>query len=486
LRNVKGWTSPAPLVEGRDRYAIVLAEKGAVLPAAYAELTRLFLKSNTARMPPAFEHGLIEFFSTIEVSGIRITAGAPPGPGGTRPDLDWARVHLLVVDPEYFGKLRVLLYNLRQGVDEEPAYRNAFGKTPAEVEAQAKRHFAAGNFQTTRLSSRPMAESDFPERPIADADARLARADLLAGAPSAAEYESLIRGQLKVPEAEEGLGLLALGDHRSDEARRHFAAAIGAGSTSARCYIEYAKLEPDDAKATEALLRAAGINPKLDEPFALMAARDTDPQKRLAHWKAAAERNPRNPSYWQALAESCLADHNYGEASKAFKAGEQAATDPAERERMRQARMAIEGQRLDYEEAEKKRAAAEQARELDKLKAEARAELHEIESKLSSAPSKPAEKIVPWWDGPAPEGKLRGTLKQVDCLVSQARLVVESDDHKTVKLLITDPGKIAISGGGERTLGCGAQKPRRVAIEYFPKANSKLATAGEVATIEFQ
>jgi hypothetical protein len=55
-----------------------------------------------------------------------------------------------------------------------------------------------------------------------------------------------------------------------------------------------------------------------------------------------------------------------------------------------------------------------------------------------------------------------------------------------VKLLITDPGKIAISGGGERTLGCGAQKPRRVVIEYFPKANSRLATAGEVATIEFQ
>jgi hypothetical protein len=217
-----------------------------------------------------------------------------------------------------------------------------------------------------------------------------------------------------------------------------------------------------------------------------MAARDTDPQKRLAHWKAAVERNPRNPSYWQALAESCLADHNYGEASKAFKAGEQAATDPAERERMRQARMAIEGQRLDYEEAEKKRAAAEQARELDKLKTEARAELHAIESKVSGAPSKPAEKVVPWWDGPAPEGKLRGTLKQVDCLGSQARLVVEGDDHKTVRLLITDPGKIAISGGGERTLGCGAQKARRVAIEYFPKANSKLATAGEVATIEFQ
>src|SRR5450631_2571393 len=125
FKNAKGWTAPAPITEGRDRYAIVLGEKAGVSSAIYSELTRLFLKSNTAQMPPAFEHGLVQFFSTIEVNGIRITAGAPP----SQPDLDWARIHLLVADPEYFGKVRVLLYNLRKGVAEDPAYRNAFGKS---------------------------------------------------------------------------------------------------------------------------------------------------------------------------------------------------------------------------------------------------------------------------------------------------------------------------------------------------------------------
>ena len=93
---------------------------------------------------------------------------------------------------------------------------------------------------------------------------------------------------------------------------------------------------------------------------------------------------------------------------------------------------------------------------------------------------------MPWWDGPKPPGKLSGSLKQVDCLGAQARLVIEGDDRKTTRLLVTDPGKVALAGGGDQSLGCGAQKPRRVTIEYFPKANSKLATAGEVATIEFQ
>src|SRR5262249_12084905 len=125
----------------------------------------------------------------------------------------------------------------RKGVDPEPAFRNAFGKSPAEVEAHAKRHLAAGNFRTTPLNSRPMSPADFEERPVSDADARLARADLLAGGLSVQEYQSLLRDKVKIAEAEEGLGLLAVRDRANDEARLHFAAAMTAGSTSARAHI---------------------------------------------------------------------------------------------------------------------------------------------------------------------------------------------------------------------------------------------------------
>jgi hypothetical protein len=64
---------------------------------------------------------------------------------------------------------------------------------------------------------------------------------------------------------------------------------------------------------------------------------------------------------------------------------------------------------------------------------------------------------------------------------------VEGDDQKTVKLLVADPSQISILGGAEQIkLSCGAQGMRRVKVEYFPKPNAKLATKGEVATIEFQ
>ncbi len=482
FKNAKGWTGSEPIVQARDRYAIVLEEKGTVTRETYAALTRLFLKSNTAQMPPAFEHGLVEFFSTFQVSGIHITGGTPPA----TPDLDWARIHLLITNPDYYGKIRVLLYNLRQGVDQGAAYRNAFAKSPAEVEAQVKQHFAAGNFQTTSLPSRPLAEGDFQERELSEADARLARADLLTS-QSAEEYQALLRDHQKVPEAEEGLGLLALRAGRKDEARQHFSASMQAGSESARCYIEYAKLEPDSDKATQALLKAAGINPKLDEPFVLMARRDTDPRRRLMHWKAATERNPREPSYWEALANCYLAEHDYEGAAKAWRGGEQAAIDPAVRDRMRKARLVVERQRLDYEASEKRHQADEDARDVEKLKAEARAHVKELEQKYNGGQMpKNDTKAVAWWDGPKPGGKAVGELKEIDCLGKQFRLVVQSGNGKTIRLLISDAGSIAISGGGEQTLTCGAQKARPVMIQYFPKANARLGTAGEVATIEFQ
>jgi len=392
-----------------------------------------------------------------------------------------------VCDPDYFGKIRVLLYNLRRGAAGDAAYRNAFGKSQAEVEAQARQHFAAGNFQTAALLSAPMSEADFPERSVSDAEIRLARADLLAGAQSAAEYKTLLEGHEKVPEAEEGLGMLALREGRKDDAHKYFAAAVEAESTSARCYIEFARLDGDTIPAYQALLKAAELNPKLDEPFALMAERDPDARQRAMHWKAAAERNPRNPAYWKGAAEAYLSIHNYSEAAKAWSSGEQAAIDPAIREQMHQARLAIEQQRVDYEEAERRRAAEAEARELAKLKTQAQAELHKAEAKMNEGSQQPTEKPLPWWEGPHPSGKVSGALTQVDCLPKQqARLTVDTGGQKLVRLLIADPAKVAFLGAAEVSLGCGAQKSRRVTIEYFPKPDSKLATAGEVATIEFQ
>jgi tetratricopeptide (TPR) repeat protein len=281
---------PEPVVRGRDQYDIVVTAGQAIPNEVFARLTQLFLDANTARMPERLERGLVALFSTIQVNGIRITLGEPP----LHPDMDWARVHLLAVDPEYYGKLRVLTYNLRKGVDEDAAFQNALGKSPEQIELQAQLHLAEGRFQATSISPLPMSPLDFPERSVEPAAAQLAIADLLLGDRSRAIYRELIAQKTRVPEAWEGLGMLALGDRQTDEARKDFAAAMEAGAKSAACYMEYARLETDKAKAVAALEHAAKINPKLAEPHFLMAQRETEPPKRIQELKLAAKLDARN------------------------------------------------------------------------------------------------------------------------------------------------------------------------------------------------
>ena len=474
-----------PLVQGRDRYDILLTDRQPISPEVYRAATRMFLAANVARLPAHFERGLVAFFSTIQVSGIRITVGAPPD--GAERDLDWARVHLLVTNPEYYGRLRVLLFNLRKGVDELPAYRNAFGKTPAEIEAQTKQHLAAGNWATTELSARPLSvERDFPERALDKEDRQLAFADLLTGDESRRLYADLIQQHAHSAEAHEGLAQLALRAGQRDEARQQFAAAIAAGSQSANCYLTYAGLETDQAKALGALEQAAKLNPKLAEPHFLMAQRLANPGQKVAQLKLAATLEPRNVSYWSALAQAYLDQHVYSEAAKAFRQGEQAAVDPAERTRMRQGWMSIEQQRLDYEAAERRRQQDEQEREVAQLKAQALAHVHELEAQANAgAQATGGAEVVPW-SSLQPTGKVTGVLKQVDCLGGQARLVIQDDSGKTIRLLVNKPDAVTLPDG-KKALGCGPREPApRITARYNPKPNSPHGTAGEVATLEFQ
>ena len=76
--------------------------------------------------------------------------------------------------------------------------------------------------------------------------------------------------------------------------------------------------------------------------------------------------------------------------------------------------------------------------------------------------------------------KVTGILARIDCQGTQATLVVQNGRSMT-RLLVVDPGAIAIGGGGERSLACGAQKAqRKVEVEYEP------GTMKKVTRIEFR
>ena len=54
---------------------------------------------------------------------------------------------------------------------------------------------------------------------------------------------------------------------------------------------------------------------------------------------------------------------------------------------------------------------------------------------------------------------------------------------KTVRLLVPDLSNVAVKGE-PLSFSCGVQKPRSITVDYAPKVDPKLGTAGQIAAIE--
>ena len=288
-------------------------------------------------MPADLERNLIALFGALEVTGIRISLGKPVA--AAQRDKDWARIHMLAVDPQYYGKLPILFYNLQKGAEDDPAYRNAFGKSKAEIEAEVARYLAAGNFPTASLPSRAMsAEHDYPDKPIHIEAIQERLTVVLHDQDLLAEYQAL--------------------------------------------------LAKDD---TLSLRQAIELEPKQAAPRFLLAEREPDLKERVERLKEALALDRRNAAGWQALAETYAMLRDYPESGKAWHAAEQAASTPAQHEQMQRARLDVDRQRLDFEAAEKKRLAEEEAHEIKKLKEAEIANLRAAEARVNQGSRNPGE-----------------------------------------------------------------------------------------------
>jgi hypothetical protein len=438
LRDPSNYQKDGLIQMGSEKLYLVLSPGQAEGTAFLQNLTRLLVETNVGRMPGGIEDGLLSLFTTIHVDKTRITIGTPP----SKPDLPWALVHMLAVSEEFYGRLPTLLNNLGKGVPEDVAYRNSTGLTPLQMQKRAAAYLTAGKFATTQISGLPInPERDFILRTWDDQKAKAALAEVLAETEKKAQYLKL---------------------------------------------LEDARAASDDAFAAAALRRAVDLRPNDPAAYPLLAKREKDVKKQIEILAKATTLDRRDAGIWDQLAGAYLANRQFSDAYKAWLQAEQSAADTASRDRYRSQRLDIERQRLDHEEAERRRAAEEKEREIRELKAKAVAELRALEARANKedAPRSPDEKVVEWWDGPSPAGKARGDLVRVDCTGKSARLHVKTAEG-SILLIIRDPGQIVVKGKEQQAIGCGVQKPRPVVVEYFPKKDPKLGSAGDVATIEF-
>jgi hypothetical protein len=477
----------------RDAYVAAVAARGPAPRQLLEGCTRLLLDAGPGRLPDDMENALAVLFSTLDAGGRTVMLGAPP-PASER-NLEWARMHLLATSEAYYGRLRTLVYNLDHGADLDPAYRNAFGKSPADLAREAAEYSRAGSFAPVQVQRKPVdPERDFAPEPVEPPRSQLLRADLwLADPARAGEAEAAYREILKAAPADggalEGLALAALAAGQRGEALERFRQALAAAELGARAYFEYGRLETDRDQAREAFEKAAKLNPRWGAPYFELAQRESDAALAAGWLKLAAQREPRRLDYWRTLAESQEAAGQFVDAAKSWAAAEVAAGNPSEREQIRRIRAQADERRREQEAAERERKAAEARREIEMLKQKSFASIQAAIDKANreNPPLAPSSgKVEPWWTGPRADGKVQGTLRQVDCLGHQARLIIESGDRQVTRLLIRDPAQVAFAGGGERSLSCGPQKPaRRGVVDYYIKPDPKFGTAGDAALIEF-
>ncbi len=461
---------PAALALGRNAYTAAVAGSS-VSPALMRDVATVLLHSNAGRMPDIVENGLLALVSTLHGAGPRITLGEPPQ--GAARDLDWARMRLLAVNPDYAGKLRVMLVNLQHGIELGPSCRNAFGKNLADIEPEA-RAALSGSVEPAMVSGMPLS----PERDLIpkDLEGELPQLFLADLRSTAAAYTGL-----QSQEAGDGRAL-------AEKTEAALQAAIAKGSKNARVYVEFAKRSQNEARKREALQSASQLNPHWAEPELMLAALETDPLLQMQHLRLATSRDPRNPAAWQQLARVEMRLNHFQESDKAWGAAERATGSEADRERIRAARAAIEDQRLAQEAAERRRVEEQKQREIQDLKNQAleRIRVAEMKANKGKPPLDPNQKVEEWWDGPKAGATLKGTLERVDCLKGPVRITIASAGHKLTRLLIPDPGQLTTGGSGERTFACGLQRPPRpVTVEYNPKRDPKYNTTGEAVSLEF-
>ena len=197
------------------------------------------------------------------------------------------------------------------------------------------------------------------------------------------------------------------------------------------------------ADTKESLEKAWRMNPRWSLPHEMLARHEEKLSDKAQRYRKAAEVAPREVRLWRMAAQAFEAAELPAEAAKMWFGAERAAASAGERAALKEIRLAADRKRVEAEEEERRKVQEAEARELQKLKDEARTRIREAEAKANAGAGPSTGKVVDWWDGPKPDGTLRGKLLRVDCLAgNQLRLAIGADLKTAVLLKVKDARKI--------------------------------------------
>lgn len=479
-------------------------------PTAVHEYMHLLMRHMDLNAPVWLNEGIAEVYSTLRPYAGNIMIGAVPQGRGwvlgqqkwipldqlmsVRSDSpeynekdragvfyaqSWMLTHMLMLGEGYkpgFGKFLEMISTGATGAD---AFWKVYAKSSAQVQRDLEAYYRSNSLKAvlfpTRLQKIDGGEPG-PADPFAT-ELALTRVTGLIGhsVEATARFERLGAQQPNRWEVWEALGNLAMRSNDTPAARKHFQRAFLLDPPVWSVHWTYARLMGNNREEREsvvrALRRAVELNPALIEAqlmlgFELYAAGKYT--ESMSAYKAIRKVKPdRAAQLFLGMAHTAVRLENWAEAQANVDQAKKYARD--DRERASAADLAAW---LEQRRAVKATAAST----VSALRATPVPQVQTSGSPEGVA--KASEEVLP---------SVHGILKQVDCMVTRARLRIQRD-HTEVRLLISDPDSITIRNqpGSSVTLTCGPQPAgTRVLIEYVEAVNKETGTTGDVKTIEF-
>ena len=470
---------------GPERDYIALCGGGSTERLAAHEYVHFVLNHSFRPLPVWFEEGTAEFYSTLNFERDRLRVGDSieshlallrKEPWLTADQLasvtqasplyneaarigvfyaqSWALVHMLNLGPAYRDGMPKFAELLAMGSPPMDAFRQAFGSTMDQALTDLAAYLPGMHGASVAAPPAGSGEEAAVER-ITAVQATLARADLALHVSrrelARKLFEQAARNYPKSPQAEAGLGALALAEDRRNEARRQLARAIELGSRDAETFFELAMLEREQGgnreRVDELLEKVISLNPNFAEAHFLAGVRATDEGHYAAaieHLHEAVRILPRQSYFWHALGYAQL---KIGRRAEAIESARRAIVTSASEEETGMAE-ALLRQSQDNRDA--------------------------------VAQKHPAVITPPAWQNRKGDARIEGVLTRVNCDGTSARLVIAAADGRLVTLIVRNPKEVELVNAPDATyqFSCGAQQ-LRVAVEY-------VAADAVVTRIEFR
>jgi Flp pilus assembly protein TadD len=364
--------------------------------------------------------------------------------------------------PEYRRNMPQFVDLVAAGIPAELAFEKAFSRSLEQGLHDAARWIRQPRMPVLSLVWRPPSAVEIEAEPLREDEAEVAQIELLlrAGRHAAAanRLRRLERTHSKFPPVVSALAMFAMGAGNKQEALNKFESAIQLGDLSASTYFEYAMLLRDTGapreKVRALLSEAVGRNPKHAEAhfiLGLMAQQDGDLRAAAAGFEQAVEVLPGQSYFWHALA---MTYHSLKRSTEARLAARRAVATAGTAEQREMAHAVL------------------------RLTSSA----HQGEP----APPVPPTVAPKGWEMPKGDAQVEGILEHIDCLGAHARFHIRVAGRSVV-LYVENPGQVLLKTPSALTFefSCGAQKPRRVMVEYRRNPNPGRRTEGDITAIDF-